>query len=338
MSTIVGVGRAVDPEVWRALLASDPNASFFHTDAWREVLLDVYPDYRPAWFVTEDPDGRTVGALPCIESVRVGLVQRLSLPYGTYATPLAAGSGRVERDSVRAALLNAWWKRALEPPRVVRAHLTLFTPPGGEPLPEWDGSGRATSEQTHLGDLSIGFDRLWSEVYDGDVRTSCRKAERLGVTVETTSDPAGIAELDRLYREQASGWTNHTLFPSGLFEQLCARAPDNVEVWLARQEGQVVAAQLLLLHEDTVLSWLAPNRPEARRLNAPTFLYRTIMESIAGRGFRWFNFGGSRQAPGLEKFKQDLGGRPHDYSVCLREAAWFRPLHRLQYRLRGIRE
>jgi hypothetical protein len=57
---------------------------------------------------------------------------------------------------------------------------------------------------------------------------------------------------------------------------------------------------------------------------------------MAARGSRWYHFGGSRGHRPLEEFKESLGGRPHADAECLVEAAWFRPLHRLQYRLRGI--
>jgi CelD/BcsL family acetyltransferase involved in cellulose biosynthesis len=332
----------IDREAWRGLLARDPNASFFHGPAWIEALTEAYPYYRADWLSATAPDGRLIGALPVIESRR-GAVQRLSLPYGTYGTPLADEADAATRNAIRGALLAAWWRMARRW-STARAHLVLFVPPGGEPLPEWPGAAATTPERTQLVDLSVGFDRLWNEVFDGDVRTSCRKAERLGVTIEPAAGAAGLAELARLYQEQAAGWTNHTPFPAALFPALAERAAAGddgdapVEAWLARHEGRVVAAQLLLIHRGMVLSWLAPNTPDARRLNAPTLLYRTILEAMCRRGHAWFNFGSSRHAPALEEFKRGLGGRPHDYAVCLREAAWFRPLHRLQYRLRGIRE
>jgi CelD/BcsL family acetyltransferase involved in cellulose biosynthesis len=331
----VTIQPAVDSQAWSAILASDPNASFFHTPAWEAALLAAYPYFRPAWFVAADAGGNLTGALPCLESVRAGLVQRLSLPYGTYATPLAAGTTADERNAARAALLDAWW-RGTGGPRIVRANLTLFVSPEGEALPDWNGTETATTEHTHLVDLSRGFEHLWSEVCRRDARANCRKAEEHGVTA--TREPDGVDVIDRLYREQAASWKDHTPFPPGLFQSLRTAAGNGVEGWIARHEGRPVAGQLLLLHRDTAFSWVTANRPEARPLRATTLLGRAIMEDLCRRGIRWFNFGGSRHAPGLEEFKRGLGGRPHAYVSCMREAAWFRPIHRLQYRVRGIRE
>jgi CelD/BcsL family acetyltransferase involved in cellulose biosynthesis len=331
----VTIQPAVDPVAYSAILAADPNASFFHTPAWYEALLAAYPYYRPAWFVATGADGTMTGALPCLESVRAGLVQRLSLPYGTYATPLAAGASPSERGAVRAALLDAWW-RGTGGPRIVRSNLTLFVPPDGEAMPDWPGAKASTTEHTHLVDLSPGFDRLWSEVVRRDARNNCGKAEEQGVTA--AREARAIDDIDLLYREQAASWRSHTPFPPGFLQTLRETAGDAVEGWVARREGRVVAAQLLFLHRDTAFGWVAANRPEARQLRAATLLNRVFMEDLCRRGLRWLNLGGSRHAAGIEEFKRGLGGQPHAYTACTREAAWFRPLHRLQYRMRGIRE
>lgn len=332
--SILTAADAVDPAAWDAILACDPNASFFHTPAWERALLAAYPYFRPAWFAATDAGGALIGALPCVESVRAGLVQRLSLPYGTYATPLAAGENRNERDAVRAALLEAWWRGA-GGGRIVRANLTTFVPPDGEAMPGWPGAETSTTEITHLVDLSPGFDRLWSEVYRRDTRKNCQKAQDQGVT--TARDPEGIGEIETLYLEQAESWKDHTPFPPGFFAQLADAADDAVEAWVARHAERVVAAQVLVLFRDTAFSWATASRPEARQLRATTLLQRNLTEDLCRRGFRWLNMGGSRHSPGIEEFKRGLGGRPHAYASCTREAAWFRPLHRLQYRMRGIR-
>lgn len=325
----------LDEPTWRAL-QNDPQVTFFHTPAWLDALVDVYPYYRLRWIVARDGDGRPVGGLPIIASRRTAAVQRLSLPYGTYGGPLTLAPDPARRAAIRAALLTAWWESA-DRLTVARAQLALFAPPGGEGFPDWPGAGSTRAERTHLTDLSIGFDRLWSAVFDGDVRTGCRRAEKLGVVVHEAPDDAGTGELDSLYRAQAAGWNNHTPFPPGLFEGMRSRGRDTVGIWLARHEGRAVAGLLAVHGGGGAMAWLAPSTPDARRLNAMPLLYRYVMEAAIARGDRFFNFGGSRQATGLESFKEGLGGRPHEYPVCLREAGWFGPLRRLQYRIRGLR-
>lgn len=344
-------GHALSDHDRERLIADDPAATFFHSAAFTGALLEAWPYYRLEWLLARDGaaadggaaarDGAVapgmasapVGALPIIAARRFGIVQLFSLPYGTYGGPLAAGPDEAARAPIRAALLAAWVRRA-RAFGVGRAELVLAPVPGAESS---EVAG-ATHRETRRVDLSVGFDRLWSTVLDGDVRTSCRKAEKSGVTVRSGRSDDDVDLLDRLYRTQASGWRNHTPFPGAFLPALARRAGEAFEVWVAEREGTPLAAQLLLHHGPTTVSWLAPNTPEARRWGAPTLLYVRLMEALAARGVRVLDLGGSPGHRALDEFKAGLGGRTAPYEVLRIEASWFRPLHRLQYRLRGIEE
>jgi len=335
LACLFSIGREdrLDEPAWHQLRASDALATSFHEPGWLSALTAAFPYYRLEWLVARDPDGLLVGAMPVIRSRRYGLSQCLSLPYGAPGTPLATSA------MVREALLAAWWRLA-HGPLVVRAHATLFTPPG---LPSigtgngWPASHRSV-ETTRLLDLSPGFERICREMFDGDILRSCSKSERDGVTIHADSLPESVATLDRLYRAQAAAWRNHTPFPERFLAEVVQRLPSSAIVWRAVHAGETIAAQLVLMDQTVGWLWISPNTPEGKRLRAPTLLYRHVIEDMVRRGLRWFNFGGSRGNAALEDFKSSLGGRPHDYSTCRIEAPWFRPLHRLQYRLRGIRE
>ena len=322
---------------WEELVAADGNSSFFHQAIWLEVLAGAYPYYHPSYFLALDDAGRLLGGLPAVRSVRFGLTQLLSLPYGAYGAPLARADSRVERDSIRAALLERWLQE-MRRPGVVRAHLVLFTPPGGETI-RLEIPGRETVvERTHLADLRAGFESLWSSGFEGDKRTDSRKAERLGVVVIKESGSSAAQVMEDLYRDQAAEWTDHTPFPPGLFHSLLERAPNSVLVWVARFEGKPVAAHLVLYHKQMASTWIGVAQPDARRLGAGNYIYKVMIEDAADRGLAFFNLGGSRGRPALESFKAGLGGVPREYQTYLHEAAWFKPAHRLLYKLRGLRE
>jgi len=329
----IGRERRLDEPAWEHLRTADPLATVFHEPGWLDALTAAWPYYRLEWLVARDPDGLLIGAMPVIRSQRYGLSQCLSLPYGAPGTPLAVNG------VVRGALLKAW-ERAAREPLVVRAHVTLFAPPGVELIGTPDGwlPSNRTVETTQLLDLSPGFAHIWSDVFDGGIRRSCAKTEREGVTIHADTDPKSVAALDRLYRAQAGEWRNHTPFPERFLAEVVHRLPDSAMVWRAVHGGGTIAATLVLIDRTIGWSWISPNSPEGKRLRAPTLLHRHVIEDMARRGLRWFNFGGSRESAALEDFKTSLGGRPHTLSTCLIEAPWFRPLHQLQYRLRGIRE
>jgi hypothetical protein len=324
------VAAAIDTAAWDRLRAADPWATVFHHPGWLAALTEAWPYYRLEWLIAEQ-EGELRGAMPTIVSRRYGVDQRLSLPYGAPGAPLA------DDDATRRNLLAAWWEAA-HAPRVVRAHATFLAPPGGPGLPDWPGSAATRPEETRLLDLRPGFDHAWSAMFEAGVRWSCAKAERENVTVVAGHHGTAILDLDTLYREQAADWRNHTVFPEAFLAAVARRLPDNALVLRALVDDRAVGAQLILFDHQMAWAFIAPTTPEGRKRCAPSLLYRHAIEAMAARGIPWFNFGGSRGQKTLEEFKASLGGRPHAGSECLVEAAWFRPLHRLQYRLRGIRE
>ena len=318
---------------WNEIISADPSSTFFHDPAWIGSLEAAYPYYEPLQFVARDDTGRLLGSLPAIRSVRSGLVQLFSLPYGTYGHPLCLAPDGAERLRVRNALIEAFVRAALGA-RVVRAQLVLLH--DHEPLDGFPPAAWRRNEETHIVDLSPDFETVW-EKFDGDKRTSFRKAERAGVILEDATTPGGADILERLYHAQAREWADHTPVPGRLLHELVERAPENVKIWLARLDGTPLAAKLILFHKDSAVNWLASATSEGRRQGAVGFLYRAAMEHACRRGCSTFDLGGSGGREALKSYKSGFGSRVRPYSSYLHESAWFRPLHRLQYRLRGIR-
>jgi hypothetical protein len=318
---------------WNDLLSADHSSTFFHELAWIGSLDAAYSYYQPFHFVAQDDAGRLLGGLPAIRSVRSGLVQLFSLPYGTYGHPLSSGFDDGQRLGVRNALIEGFVRAAREP-RVVRAQLVLFDsdrPLEGYPPPAW-----RRTEETHIVDLTPDFEGVWAK-FEGDKRTSCRKAEHAGVVFEDATTHAGASVLEQLYRVQAREWTDHTPVPGRLLHELLDRAPDQVRIGIARLDGTPLAAQLVLYHKTSAVNWLTCSAPEGRQHAAATFLYKIAMEDAVRRGCTTFDLGGSGTREALRRYKSGFGSRVRPYSSYLHESAWFRPLHRLQYRLRGIR-
>jgi hypothetical protein len=324
---------AVSATEWNDLLSADPSSTFFHELAWIGSLDAAYPYYQPLHFIARDDAGRLLGGLPAIRSVRSGLVQLFSLPYGTYGHPLCRVSDEGERLRVRNALIEAFVRAAREP-RVVRAQLVLFDthePLDGYPPPAW-----RRAEETHIVDLAPDFEAVWAK-FEGDKRTSSRKAAHAGVVFEDATTHAGANVLEQLYHVQAREWTDHTPVPGRLLHELVDRAPDQVTIGIGRLDGSPLAAQLVLYHKQSAVNWLTCSTPEGRQHGAATFLYKVATEEAVRRGCTTFDLGGSGGREALSRYKSGFGSRVRPYSSYLHESAWFRPLHRIQYRLRGIR-
>ncbi|TPW09544.1 MAG: hypothetical protein FD129_2170 [bacterium] len=116
------VDRETNPLLWGALIAADPDATIFHEPAFLDAMVQVYPGFRPHHLVARDPAGHIKGALPGIAIDRPGMSQLLSLPFGSYGTPLVAAGAEAEGADVRGELIDRWFAEASRS-GVVRAQL-----------------------------------------------------------------------------------------------------------------------------------------------------------------------------------------------------------------------
>jgi CelD/BcsL family acetyltransferase involved in cellulose biosynthesis len=325
--------RDVDPAGWNSLVAADPDASFFHDPVWIQSLARVYTSFRPLYFLARDDSGRLLGGLPAVRSSRAGLTQLLSLPFGSYGTPLVAPGSAAQAGQVRAALLDRWFAEARRP-GVVRAHLTPFQAEAPNPVhlrfpPSW-----RRNERTHLIPLREGFEAIWFHRYDKENRTASRKAVKLGVIVAREPGEPGARIIEELYRRQHPEWTGHIPYRYGLFRSLVETCGDRVEVWVARQADRPVFAVMTFYHRDTVMPWLSGNTADARALCAGNLVHKVMIEDAASRGFATYNFGGSGGVPGIEAFKVAFGGIPVDYTSYFKESPWFGRVRKLSHRFR----
>jgi CelD/BcsL family acetyltransferase involved in cellulose biosynthesis len=314
------VERAADPASWGPLIAGDPDATIFHEPEFLAAMLAVYPEFRPYHLYWTDTTGRLLGALPTVRVARTGMAQILSLPFGSYGTPLVAAAPGDTPARIRAALVDAW-KGEATAAGVVRAHFVPYAPETGDPargrLPEdW-----RRGERTHVIPLTEGFDAIWFGRYDKENRTAARKAVKAGVVV--AEDPDGAEVLDALYRRQAREWTGHALYRYGLFRELLDRLGDRARVWVARQDTTPVFAVMAFYHKGVVTPWVSGAAPEARASAAGNLIHKVIIEDGCRRGYSSYNFGGSGGVAGIEAFKVAFGGEPVDYHSWFRESPWF---------------
>jgi len=336
----VSFEEAVDEAAWSRLVQADPAATPFHDPAWIRAWCRAYPGFRPGWLLARSPEGTAAGGLPVVRSTRAGLTQLLSLPYGAYGGPVAAANAEPDRAAVREVLLRAWAAEARKP-GVVRAHLALYgwaasTGDAGPAVPAEIPAAWRGVERTRVLDLNPDFERVWTEAFEGRVRTAWRQAEKLGVEVAREEGGAAAREAERLYRSQAEAWSRHTPVPPSLFLHLAEADPELVEFWTARHAGRVVSVQIVVHRGGRAVLWASLNTPEARELRAGVLATGTCIRAACLRGDRTFDFGSSRDMPSIDAFKASFGGTERSYPTLLHEAGWFRPLHRLYYRIRGV--
>jgi lipid II:glycine glycyltransferase (peptidoglycan interpeptide bridge formation enzyme) len=227
---------------------------------------------------------------------------------------LAPTERRTEADAVTEALQQAGWR----PPAAAEGFAT------GQPqhvfwLPLRD---RSTE------DVFAGFNQLW--------RRNVRKAEKSGVEVET-GERADLPHFHALYRETAERdrFTPRPLeYFAGMWDAMTAEAPERLRLYLARHDGDLVAATTMVQvgrHAWYSYGASSTSKREVRGSNAVQ--WRMITDAHAS-GADVYDLRGITDTldpddphVGLIQFKLGTGGQAVEYL-----GEWTLPLNPLLYR------
>lgn len=313
------------PETWESLWEADPRATLFLHPRWMRALLEGYPRYRPLYLVAES-EGGAAGLLPLVRVSRLGLLQFLSLPFGTYGGPLVAPGADPETAGV---LLRAF-RDLSRTPRCLRFEMTLLDP---SPDLRRDAAkvleGNVQEFRTHQVDLSRGMPHLWEHGYRRGTRKCVRAAERAGVTVSVEEGEDAVTRLMELYGTQVRNWPGITPYSPRLVRALAGDPAGDSRIYVARRDGAALAACLVLEHAGReVHPFVSGSLPEGRRLRAFHLLIHTALTDACARGFRTWNFGGSGGDRRIEFFKESFGAVPRPLLRGFHMAGWARRLRK----------
>jgi Acetyltransferase (GNAT) domain len=299
---------AADVMSWTAFVSAHPDATLYHTLAWRDVVQRVF-GHTPCYLLCERA-GTISGVLPMFR-VRMPLVgdKLVSMPYDIGAGGPLAADEVSERVLVEAAMELARSSRTdwLECRTQSRR-------------PALDALGLRCTEPVILSELLLepGVDP-WKGV-SADNRQSVRKAQKRGVAVR---EAVTLADYEAFYQVYLVAFRNfgtppygHRYFPT-VFHQL--QRTRQVRLFLALVAGEIVGGLLLYCWGRNLVSKFAAVTPEAVPLRAFAALYGQAIDCAVEEGARRLSWGtASRAQAGLIDFKERWGGQSHPAAVyCL---------------------
>jgi CelD/BcsL family acetyltransferase involved in cellulose biosynthesis len=276
-----------------------PGGTFYHTSVWVGSLSTAFPRMTFRCLVAER-NGNVVAYLPYFILKKGPLRAAWSMPFGTYGGPVA------EDEDVAQSLLREY-TRVADGTGFVEAGFVDFTAAGERP--GW----MLEPCETHLVDISGGFELLWSEGVERQRKKRMRRAERMGVTVERTTSPDDVRSYYRVYRSRLEQWGQSLAYPERLFHDLLERGGDSVRFYAARQGGTFLGGHFNFCYKDTVTSWNGVTSIESHHLQPDTMLYLSCIREACDERFRLYNLGSSLDKQSLIDYKESLGGRPHAY-------------------------
>jgi hypothetical protein len=283
---------------WDDLVASHPSASVFHHRGWLETLVRTY-GYEP-YVLTSAPFGEPLknGVVVCRVSSWITGTRLVSLPFSDHCEPLLYKCDEAEEfmNWLRDACdIQQWNYVELRP-------LSMLCPRDNDLQP----SG---SYWLHELDLGPSLDQIFQGLHHNSFQRKIERAEREHLSYETgRSEPL----MDEFYRLLLCTRRRHQLLPQprAWFKNLLECMGDQLQIRLARKNGNAIAAMLTLRHQSSVVYKYGCSDEKFHNLGAMPFLFWKLVEESKASGAEKIDFGRTDlNNDGLITFKDRLGAR-----------------------------
>lgn len=307
-------------DLWAELVASNPATLPSQTPAWSDAICAV-ERFSDASRLYETRDGRSM-VLPMVR--RSGRPEALTTEFSmapTWGTGGLLSKEPVAVDDVRAVFADLASRPVLRtmirPDFEQSALWAASKPPGTIELPAIH----------HVLDLDRSFDELWSR-FSKMARKAIRKAEKVGVTVDSDTSAAYVREFYDLYEGWVERRARERSIPLAIAMRR-GRANEPLErlrllreafgpafrIWIARIDGEPIAAMITLIQGDVALAWrAASNKEVAGPARANDLIHRYAIDFACSQGCRYYNMGESGGVESLMKFKTRFGATPREFA------------------------
>lgn len=288
---------------WDAFVEACPQATFFHRAGWSEVMARAFG--HKTHFLFAERDGRIEGVLP------LGHVKSRLFGNALISSPFCVYGGIVATSTVAAIALQ-------------EAAQSLATRLGVEYLEFRNIESRNPGWARK--DLYVRFRKTIDPDPEANMlaiprkqRAMVRKGMKAGLVSET--DPG----IDRLYAAYSESVRNlgTPVFGRRYFEILQEVFGADCEILTITLNGALISSVMSFYFRDEVLPYYGGGTAAARSVQGNDFMYWELMRRSCERGFKWFDYGRSKEGTGSYHFKKNWGFEPEPlyYEYWLVKAA-----------------
>jgi lipid II:glycine glycyltransferase (peptidoglycan interpeptide bridge formation enzyme) len=167
---------------------------------------------------------------------------------------------------------------------------------------------RADECSTHILHLNQPFADIENHRFQSRLRTTIRKSEQKGITIHWSNSKESVESFKNLYQQACERWSGELAVPLHFFDLLTDYDGDDIRIWLAEFENEVIAADVMLYGKNEVQYFTGAMNADYVKLNASKLLMSKVIEDACERNFGLINFGSSAGLEGVEQFKERFGG------------------------------
>ena len=185
----------------------------------------------------------------------------------------------------------------------------------------------AVPRLAHVLDLEGGFQEVWDKRFKTETRTAIRKAEKVGVEVESGNSPHLVAAYYDLFERSLirwsaqqhepaflARWRGHRRDPLKRFQVMADKLGDICRFWVASYKGQPAAAIIVLYGQNAHYIKGAMDREVASPTRANDLIQRLAIEEACRLGCRYYHMGETGASANLARYKSTFGARPYPYA------------------------
>ena len=303
----------VPREIWRSVLASDPDAMPSQSPEWMDATCagSLWQDASRLYVTAE---GRRI-VFPLIR-LGIGAASTVMSPrrgwgYGGIiaAAGVAPADIKIVSEDLKSLQALRFWLR----PNPIHAHLwDKFVP-----------EMRRTPKKSFVVDLEGGAEAVRARFRRSALK-GIKTAEKAGVRVETGTHGRLLPEFFQLTMTARAYWAERQHEPNWL-AQMRGRLRDSEAKWagIAKHLGPDLQVSVAWHNDQPVAGGIVvrgPNAhgtraamdPESRHLGASHLLNWVVLQNACEDGARWFHMGESATS-GADEFKRYLGAQRYDF-------------------------
>lgn len=313
-------------ELWDLVVSRSDYATFFHTSAWANVLVDTYAEFRVATRGVVLDDGTPVIVPMLATTERNGY-------FKWYESMFPGGyGGAIAERNLTPAEVNAIYQGLLNP-------ATAYIHVMGNPLTNQDLPPSYTRSElcTHVLRLDVGFDSVFAN-YRAGHKYSTKKARKTGVVVGVAEKEEEFEAYYSVYQDSLRRWGGSTLvtYPFDLFQNIYRCRSEKMKLWVATINGQIISGCLVFYHNRHALYWHAATREDYLNYGAGPLLITEILRDACQRGLSYYDFSPSGQLKGVEGYKEGFGAQKVPFhSYVWQQNRFYRAYQHLRGVLKG---
>jgi hypothetical protein len=285
-----------EDEEWTTFLKTIPNASFYHSLNWRDIIQRTF-NYTPLYLTIRDDLGKIAGICPGFIKNSMHFKIYDSIAWSDYGGPIIK-----DHFSSRGMLLLRNFLQEFCSSAGIDYAKICFLEESGARARKLYKLPLAYIERA-IGVMEIDLkttssDLIWKQIYSGRLRKRIRRVEREKIQIQEAQTKSELLEFYNLYVQNMK-YIGGSPDPYKLIKNMWTKCyPGNLRLWLLRKEKIIGAELFLQTEEGSYDRYLAIDTRETKnRLSLSYYLRWQEIRRADQEGRKLVSFGSTSIDP-----------------------------------------